>query len=81
MRYRDLFKNQEMRTISLILSYANFSLYICYYGMIFALPSIGDNPYVTALILGTSELIAYMVSSIKKCLLFRYHCDQSQPKN
>jgi hypothetical protein len=63
MRYRDLFKNSEMRTISLILSYANFSLYICYYGMIFALPTIGSNPYITALILGTSELIAYLVSS------------------
>ena len=63
MRYRDLFKNKEMRNISIILSYANFSLYICYYGMIFALPSIGDNPYITAVTLGTSELIAYVVSS------------------
>jgi hypothetical protein len=37
-RYRDLWKDPEMKMVSLILSYANFSLYICYYGMIFALP-------------------------------------------
>ena len=43
---------------------ANFAVYVVYFGMIFALPSLGDNVYITALLVAVSELVAYVCSGI-----------------
>ncbi len=61
--YWDLVKYPSLRKITLTLSYAYFTLYLCYYGAIFALASLGGNVYMAAIYVNIAELIAYIISS------------------
>ncbi len=61
--YWDLIKYPSLRKITVILSYAYFTLYLCYYGAIFALASLGGNVYMAAIYVNIAELLAYIISS------------------
>ena len=62
--YLDLWRYPSQRKITFILSLAYFALYICYYGGIFAMETLGGNIYISAILLNSSELIAYILSEI-----------------
>lgn len=61
--YWDLIKYPSLRKITIILSYAYFTLYLCYYGAIFALASLGGNVYMAAIYVNIAELVAYIISN------------------
>ena len=62
--YVDLWRYPSQRKITILLSLGYFSLYICYYGGIFAMETLGGNIYMSAILLNSSELIAYIISDL-----------------
>jgi hypothetical protein len=63
--YIDLFRYKSLLKVSLILSYAYFAVYLCYYGAIFCLNSLGGDIYYSAIYVNCAELAAYVVSGNK----------------
>lgn len=61
--YFDLFRYPSQLKITLILCVAYFGIYLTYFGGIFALDTVGSNIYISAIIVNTSELIAYIISN------------------